>query len=87
MENEEAVKQMKIDALRRLRSQNWYEPKTDNPEGLDLDQPANTAQAPNTPPSQPQQAPEATPTVTEAMTNALKQTARKKMLEDLFKNQ
>lgn len=34
-------RQAKIEALRMLRDQNFYEPEKDNPEGLPLDEPTD----------------------------------------------
>jgi hypothetical protein len=40
-------RQAKIEALRQLRDQNFYEPEKDNPEGLPLDEPAPEQAAPS----------------------------------------
>lgn len=64
-------RQAKIEALRKLRDSNFYEPETDNPENLPLDEdkPEVTMQSDTT-----------------NLENALKGTNRRKMLDDILKN-
>lgn len=59
----------KIEALRQLRDSGFYEPETDNPEGLNLDEnPENTMQADPT-----------------NLLHALKQKSRKDQLDELLR--
>lgn len=87
MSPDEESKQAKIAALRNLRDKGFYEPETDNPEGLDLDS------APATPESQPAQAPGAmaqnSPQNTmqqdpQNLMDALKQKSRQQQLQQLM---
>lgn len=96
MTQDEESKQAKIAALRNLRDKGFYEPKTDNPEGLDLDS------APPTPGNSPTinvnqvgqglpPSPSPTPNTEQTMQqnpqnliDALKQKSRQQQLQDLM---
>lgn len=87
-------RQAKIEALRHLRDKGFYEPQTDNPEGLNLDE----GQQPNAPAAQPQQMPiqpppqqaaQGDPSQTmqqnpEALMNVLKRKREQELMNSLF---
>jgi hypothetical protein len=80
--NDELPPENKLEALKRLQKLNFLDPG--EKEQLNSLQAAQSAPAPSM--VQPAQAaPAATPTMAEAMTNSVRQSARKKMLEDLFR--
>lgn len=90
MQDDEAQRrQAKIEALRHLRDQNFYEPQTDNPEGLNLDegQPQVMPQAanPQVQPIAPQPSPEQTMQQNpQNLINALKRKRESELMKSLF---
>lgn len=84
MENmqDEQNKQAKLEALRHLRDNGFYEPQMDNPEGLNLDE-----GQPNPPTAQPQQMPAQPPPQMAAQPPSAEQTMQPdpQMLMDALK--